>query len=55
MEEQFLTDMQTKAAGTHEMFMSYVDAGFTREEALSIVLALLTTVVQVEAMKRRGL
>ena len=30
------------AAATHEMFISYVLAGFTRPEALQIVIALLT-------------
>ena len=30
------------AAATHEMFISYVNAGFTRVEALKIVIAVLT-------------
>lgn len=31
------TPMSEAAVGIHETFMSYVDAGFTREEALSLV------------------
>lgn len=33
--------MAEGAVAAHELFMSYVDAGFTREEALEIVKALL--------------
>lgn len=29
-------------AQQHEMFMAYVDAGFTRPEALKIIIAMLT-------------
>lgn len=30
------------AIASHEMFMAYVEAGFTREEALAIVIGILT-------------
>lgn len=30
------------AAGLHEMFTAYVDAGFSRGEALQIVIAVVT-------------
>ncbi len=33
--------MQEGAIQTHEMFMSYVNAGFERPEALHIVVALM--------------
>jgi hypothetical protein len=37
--------MSTLAAGAaqmHEMFMSYVDAGFARSEALQIIIGIMT-------------
>ena len=37
------TPMAEMATGLHELFMSYVDAGFTRPEALSIVLHMMST------------
>lgn len=36
-----ITQMQQGAAATHEMFTAYVDAGFTREEAMQIVLTMI--------------
>jgi hypothetical protein len=36
-----VSTMDEAAAATHEMFMSYVRAGFTRAEALAIVIALM--------------
>lgn len=44
-----LTPLAAAAAGLHENMMAYVKAGFTREEALRIVIALLT-----ETMRRAG-
>jgi hypothetical protein len=35
--------LNDSAVEIHEMFMSYVKAGFTRAEALSITTAILTT------------
>ena len=35
------TSLNSEAIGMHELFMSYVNAGFTREEALQIIMAFL--------------
>lgn len=35
--EMPLPDMRTAAVATHEMFISYVEAGFTQEQALFLV------------------
>jgi hypothetical protein len=35
--------MDTAAVIQHEMFASYVRAGFTREEALQILIAIITS------------
>lgn len=37
-----MTTLDEVAVAMHEMFMSYVRAGFTREEALRIVIATVT-------------
>ena len=37
-----MTQLQQGAAGVHEMFVAYVNAGFTRDEALRIVIAMIT-------------
>lgn len=36
-----ITQMQQGAAVAHEMFMAYVEAGFTREEALQLTATLI--------------
>jgi len=38
-----MTMLATGAAAQHEIFMAYVAAGFTRPEALSIIIAMITT------------
>lgn len=40
--ESPLTVLAAGAAQTHELFEAYVEAGFTRAEALQIVISLLT-------------
>lgn len=37
-----MTALMQAAIATHEMFMAYVQAGFTREEALQIVIGITT-------------
>jgi len=37
-----LTGLAESVAQQHEMFLAYVEAGFTRPEALKIIIALLT-------------
>lgn len=37
-----MTALMQGAIATHEMFMAYVEVGFTREEALTIVIGILT-------------
>ena len=37
-----LTELAKGAAQAHELFMAYVDAGFTRQEALQIVIGMIT-------------
>jgi hypothetical protein len=37
-----LTELAANAAQLHEAFMAYVQAGFTRDEALRIVIAFVT-------------
>lgn len=41
MDEDLVTDLQMRAAGLHELFMAYVNAGFTREEAMQIILVIV--------------
>lgn len=37
-----LTGLAESVAQQHEMFTAYVEAGFTRPEALKIIIAMLT-------------
>ena len=37
-----LPSLNAEAIGVHELFMSYVTAGFTREEAMTLVVTLMT-------------
>lgn len=39
--EDPLTQLQTGVAQQHEMFMAYVHAGFTRPEALKIIISFI--------------
>jgi hypothetical protein len=41
-----ITAAQGNAAQTHELFDSYVAAGFTRPEALDLVSALMSTALR---------
>ena len=36
-----MTQLQAGVAQQHEMFTAYVDAGFTRPEALKIIIAII--------------
>lgn len=47
-------DMAIGAIATHEMFISYVNAGFTRAEALQITIALITNAQTIAAMDNKG-
>lgn len=38
-----MTMLAQGAAAQHEIFMAYVEAGFTRPEALAIIIAMITT------------
>jgi hypothetical protein len=40
--EDPISALAAGVAQQHEMFMAYVDAGFTRPEALKIIIAMLT-------------
>ena len=42
-----MTELQTAVAQQHELFVSYIEAGFTREEALAIIKTIV-----VEAMRQ---
>ena len=42
MPDSPVTEMGQNAAALHEQFMSYVNAGFTRPEALHLIAAILT-------------
>ena len=37
-----ITDLAAGAAQLHELYVSYLNAGFTREEALRLVIGILT-------------
>ena len=41
-ENEPLTQLQAGVAQQHEMFTAYVGAGFTRPEALKIIIAMIT-------------
>ena len=38
---EFMSRLQQSAIALHELFTSYVNAGFTREEALRLILVLM--------------
>lgn len=40
-----LTDLAASATQQHELFMSWVNAGFTRAEAMQLLLAAFTTMI----------
>ena len=40
--ESALTELAAAAAQLHELFSSYLEAGFTAEQALQLVIALIT-------------
>lgn len=40
-----MTQFAQGAAQGHELFMSYVNAGFTRAEAVAILIAILTAAI----------
>jgi hypothetical protein len=44
-----LTDLVKGAVQVHEMYCAYVDAGFSRKEALQIIIGILTA-----GMRRDG-
>jgi hypothetical protein len=37
-----ITDLAAGAAQVHELYVSYVDAGFTPDQALRLVIGILT-------------
>jgi hypothetical protein len=41
-----ISDFAMGAAASHELFLSYVGAGFTEEQALSILLAILSETIR---------
>lgn len=43
-----ITPLAEGAAQAHELFQSYVDAGFTRQEALYLIGQMLTAAIQRE-------
>lgn len=43
--EEPMTQLQVGVAQQHEMFMAYVGAGFTRPEALKIIISIITAQV----------
>lgn len=43
MPQDPMTMLAQGAAAQHEIFMAYVHAGFTRGEALQIIIAMITT------------
>lgn len=40
--EPFLTDLAAAAAQAHEMFLAFQEAGFTEEQAMRLVIAVMT-------------
>lgn len=40
--EDPITALAAAATGMHELFTAYIDAGFTRAEALQILIAVVT-------------
>lgn len=49
-----LTPLQQSAAALHENFMAHVMAGFTRAEALEIVLTILTESMRLNHSQDNG-
>lgn len=49
-----LTPLQEAAIGIHEGFLAYVRAGFTRDEALKIVLTQMSLVWQRQSEAPEG-
>lgn len=45
MPESPLTQLAGAAVQQHELFMSWVNAGFTRAEAMQLLLAAFTTMI----------
>lgn len=43
--EDPMTALSEAAAGMHELFSAYVNAGFARAEALQIVIAIMTNLM----------
>ncbi len=41
--EDPISIMAESATAQHEIFLTYIEAGFTRPEALQIVIAMITT------------
>lgn len=41
-----INDMRTQALAQHEVFLSYVEAGFTRAEALELVKTQIAAYIQ---------
>jgi hypothetical protein len=46
-----ITPLMESAASTHELFMSYVNSGFTRIEALYLVGQVLSAAASAQARK----
>lgn len=54
MDYESITPLQAAAYGIHEGFIAYVTAGFTRDEALKIVLTQMSLVWQKQAEAPEG-
>ncbi len=48
-EEQGLSELESTAAQMHEVFCSFVEAGFTEDQALKLVAILLNSSEEKEA------
>lgn len=46
MSESPFQTMQSAAVGLHELFTSYINAGFTRFEAFQLVKAIMVATIQ---------
>jgi hypothetical protein len=53
-EENLLPPLTAGSVALHENMISFVAAGFTRPEALQIVLTLLTETIRAGRMERGG-
>lgn len=47
-----MSDIRTQAIAHHEVFNSYIEAGFTREEALDLVKAQIVAMIQIEGRNK---